>query len=216
MRWRSIGEQRSQDAASVSYRRLRTWRYVRLLRDVPTPTVLSKKLVHNESINISFGRMPERRRQTPEDLKSQRLPQPYSAFIRADHKIELHCAITARSGMPQRMFAHAPRNPSSRRCGTGHVAAIADVLAAAGLIASHVVSAQNHPVSFGYKCLFFRPHPIGQRLCFAHVRIERIGGGFMDDRKDDRSDSRGVAGFGFSDMHGSIVEIRGLCPQRQT
>src|SRR5271168_1435044 len=78
--------------------------------------------------------------------------------IRADHRVELHRAITTRSGVPQRMLAHAPRNASSGCCGMSHVAAIAYVLPATGLIWPHVIGAQNHAIFFGYKCLFFRPH----------------------------------------------------------
>src|SRR5271154_2155226 len=111
------------------------------------------------------------------------------------------------------MLAHAPRNAPSGCCGMSHVAAIAYVLPATGLIWPHVIGAQNHAIFFGYKCLFFRPHPIGQRLGFTHVRVECVCGGFANDRKDDRSDSWGIAGFGFSDMHGLRIEIRGLCPQ---
>src|SRR5450759_1367699 len=56
-------------------------------------------------------------------------------------------------------------------------------------------------------------HPIGQRLGFAHVRIERVRSAFTNDRDDDRGNSRGITWCCSSDIHGPRLEIRGLCPQ---
>jgi len=60
-------------------------------------------------------------RETPDDIKAQRLPQSYRALIRADDKVELHRAIPARSGIRQRMFAHASRNAAPGGRPTSHV-----------------------------------------------------------------------------------------------
>jgi hypothetical protein len=94
--------------------------------------------------------MSERGWQTPNDLKPQRLPQPHSAPVRADHEVELHRPITARSGMPQRMLAHASRNPTPASRGMSHVAAVAHVPPATGLIWPHIVGAENYAILFGY------------------------------------------------------------------
>src|SRR5262249_42450963 len=111
------------------------------------------------------------------------------------------------------MLAHASRNPLSvSRC-VRHVPAVANVSPATGLIWPHVVGAENRAILFGYEHLFVTAHPIGQCLAFAHVRIEGVCSGFTNDWDDDRSDSRGVPGCGFSNMHALRLEIRGFCPQ---
>jgi hypothetical protein len=145
----------------------------------------------------------------PTDLKSQRLPQPYGALVRADHKVELHRAITACPGMGERMLAHAPRNPASGRRGTGHEAAVAHVPPTTGLIWPHIVGAKNHAILFGHERLFVTPHPISQRLGFAHVGIECVGSAFANGRENDRGDGRGIAGVGLSDMHGPRIRPSG-------
>src|SRR5271170_5127822 len=111
------------------------------------------------------------------------------------------------------MLAHASRNPAPACRGRSHVAAVAHVPSATGLIWSHIVGAENQAILFGYERLFVMPHPIGHCRAFAHVRIERICSGLTNDREDDRSDIPGITCFGFSDMHGSSLEVRALCLQ---
>src|SRR5271154_3717951 len=111
------------------------------------------------------------------------------------------------------MFAHASRNPAPASRSMSHVGAVAHVSPATGLIWPHIVGAENPAILFGYERLFVMPHPIGHCRSFAHVRIERIRRGFMNDREDDRSDIPGITCFGFSDMHGSSLEVRALCLQ---
>src|SRR5215471_9900818 len=111
------------------------------------------------------------------------------------------------------MLAHASRNPSSGSRCVRHVPAVANVSPATGLIWPHVVGAENRAILFGYERLFVTAHPVGQCLAFAHVRIEGVCSGFTNDWDDDRSDSRGVPGCGFSNMHALRLEIRGFCPQ---
>src|SRR5215467_603181 len=91
--------------------------------------------------------------------------------------------------------------------------AVANVSPATGLIWPHVVGAKNRAILFGYERLFVTAHPVGQCLAFAHVRIEGVCSGFTNDWDDDRSNSRGVPGCGFSNMHALRLEIRGFCPQ---
>src|SRR5262249_12028321 len=111
------------------------------------------------------------------------------------------------------MLAHASRNPSSGSRCVRHVPAVANVSPATGLIWPRVVGAKNRAILFGYERLFVTAHPVGQCLAFAHVRIEGVCSGFTNDWDDDRSDSRGVPGCGFSNMHALRLEIRGICPQ---
>src|SRR5262245_29166541 len=111
------------------------------------------------------------------------------------------------------MLAHASRNPSSGSRCVRHVPAVANVSPATGLIWPRVVGAKNRAILFGYERLFVTAHPVGQCLAFAHVRIEGVCSGFTNDWDDDRSDSRGVPGCGFSNMHALRLEIRGFCPQ---
>src|SRR6516225_5542757 len=99
------------------------------------------------------------------------------------------------------MLAHASRNPASGSRSVRHVPAVANVSPATGLIWPHIVGAENRAIFFGYERLFVTAHPIGQCLAFAHGRIEGICSGFTNDREDDRSDSRGIPGCGFSNMH---------------
>src|SRR5215469_7132448 len=99
------------------------------------------------------------------------------------------------------MLAHASRNPSSGGRCVRYVPAVANVSPATGLIWPHIVGAENRAILFGYERLFVTAHPIGQCLAFAHVRIEGVCSGFTNDREDDRSDSRGIAGCSFSNMH---------------
>src|SRR5262245_6835893 len=99
------------------------------------------------------------------------------------------------------MLAHASRNPSSGSRRMRHVPAVADVSPATGLIWPHIVGAENRAILFGYERLFVTAHPIGQCLAFAHVRIECVCSGFTNDGEEDRSDSRGIPGCSFSNMH---------------
>src|ERR1700730_3642318 len=105
------------------------------------------------------------------------------------------------------MLAHAARNPAAGSRGKSHVTAVAHVPPATSLIWSHIIRTENYTILFGYERLFVTPHPIGQRLCFAHVGIEGVCGGFTNDREDDCSDSRGITGFGASDMHCPRLEV---------
>src|SRR5262249_59161416 len=111
------------------------------------------------------------------------------------------------------MLAHASRNPSSGSRCVRHVPAVANVSPATGLIWPRVVGAKNRAILFGYERLFVTAHPVGQCLAFAHVRIEGVCSGFTNDWDDDRSNSRGVPGCGFSNMQALRLEIRGFCPQ---
>src|SRR5664279_2161579 len=107
------------------------------------------------------------------------------------------------------MLEHAPRNPAPDSRSISHVAAIANVPSATGLIWPHIVGAENHAVLFCYERLLVVPHPIGQSLGFAHVRIERVRSAFTNDWDDDRGNSRGITWCGSSDIHGPRLEIRG-------
>jgi hypothetical protein len=66
---------------------------------VAKAAVRSQNLVHNKSVDIATSVASERQCQTPDDRKAYGLPEPHSALVRADHKIELHHSITTRSGM---------------------------------------------------------------------------------------------------------------------
>src|SRR5215469_15037651 len=111
------------------------------------------------------------------------------------------------------MFAHAPRNAAPRGRSISHVAAVADVLSAAGLIWAHIVGAENHAVLFGHERFLVVSHPVGQRLGLAHRRIERVRGALANDRDDDRSDSPRITFCSLSDIHRPRLKIRTLCPQ---
>src|SRR5579883_831618 len=94
--------------------------------------------------------------QAADDLKSQRLPEPHGALVRADYEVELHGPISPRACMLQRVLAHAPGNSSPRRGRHRHIAAIADVSSPASLVRTHVIRAENDSVLFGHERLLFR------------------------------------------------------------
>src|SRR5438105_3360947 len=104
--------------------------------------------------------------------------------------------------MLQGMLAHATSDPTPGGRGARHVATVANVLSAACLVRTHIVGADDNAVVLGDERLLVRPRPVGQRLGFAHVRVERVGCAVANGREDDGGDRLGIAGFGFPDEHG--------------
>src|SRR3546814_12572879 len=66
-------------------------------------------------------RSVERPRQAADHLEPQRLPQPDRADIGADDEVELHRPKAARFRMVDRMQAHRPRDPATRRRRARHI-----------------------------------------------------------------------------------------------
>jgi len=83
-----------------------------------------------------------------------------------------------------------------------HVAAVAYVTSATRLIWSHVIRAEHQAILFGYKRSLSPPIQYANASVSLNVTIERICCPFPNNRDDNRNDSRPIAGFGLSDMHG--------------
>ncbi len=120
----------------------------------------SKRLVHDQRIDKSQCWMLKRSRQSAYYLKSKCLPKPHGALIRGDDKVKLHGTIAARSSMLQRVQAHRPRDATPSGSRPRHVAAIAYMATAAGLVRAHVIRADDNPVGSCNKRLLVGSKPV--------------------------------------------------------
>ena len=102
------------------------------------------------------------------------------------------------------MPGHGPRNPAPRRRRRCHIAGVADMGSAAGLIGAQIIGAKRDAILFGDEHLLVRAEPIGKRIRPAHVAVERIGLARPDHRHDDPGDRGGIARRRGSDLHGVL------------
>lgn len=114
--------------------------------------------------------MQERFWQSPDDRKSETLPEPYRSFIRRYDKIELHRAKAALLGPLQRMRAHRPSNTFTRRLCSGNIATIRDVRTATPLIRLKEIRAENRPVFLENEHLMPIRQPICPGICARNVK----------------------------------------------
>ena len=91
--------------------------------------------------------MSEREREASNNLKTERLPKAYCSLVRAHDEVELHRLVSPRSGVVKRVLAHRPSDAPPCRGRARHVAAVAHVSAAAGLILANVVVPRIEPSS---------------------------------------------------------------------
>src|SRR5947207_15590787 len=93
--------------------------------------------------------MSERERETSNDLKAERLPKPYCSLIGAHDEIELHGSVSPRSRVIQGVPAHLPSDAPACRGRARHIAAVAHVSAAAGLIWANEIGAEDRAPFLG-------------------------------------------------------------------
>ncbi len=91
--------------------------------------------------------------QAANELEPQGQLEPHGAFIRADDEIELHGPVAAQARVLQGVLAHSASDPPPGGCRARHVATVADVSSAAGLVRAHVIGADNDAVLLGYELL---------------------------------------------------------------
>ncbi len=160
-----------------------------------------KRTEHHQRIHISKSRMVERQRQTAYDLKAEGLPERHSPSVGADDKVELHTAIAAQLGVIQRVPTHGASDPAPRRSGARHVAAIANVLAATGLIGANIIGADDLPIFLGDEGFPLVSKPIGKSISFRHVPLQCIGFASTDRRADDLPNRWGIVHVRRADVH---------------
>ena len=100
-------------------------------------------------------------RETADDCEAELLPEAYSAFVGADHEIELHGAIAAFFGVFERMGAHGARDAAAGGARSGDVAAVRDVGAAALLIGAEEIGAYDQAIVIGDEDFMTMREPIG-------------------------------------------------------
>src|SRR3546814_286381 len=99
----------------------------------------SEPAEHYQRVDETLGWMVERPRQPPDHLEPQRLPQPDRADIGADDEVELHRPKAARFRMVDRMQAHRPRDPATRRRRARHIPRVAHMPPAARPVAAQLI-----------------------------------------------------------------------------
>ncbi len=73
------------------------------------------------------------------------------------------------------MFAHLPGVTPSARCLGNHIAAVAYMRAAPGVVRTEVVGADRRAIGLGDKSLTIGACPISERIFAANVAIDCIG-----------------------------------------
>src|ERR1035438_503534 len=133
-----------------------------------------KRTEHHQRVNIPKCRVMKRLRQTANDLKAMEFPKRHGACVGADDEVELHSAIAALPRVIQGVLTHSASNTATCCSSTRHVPAIADVLAATGLIGTNVVSPDNLAVFLGDEGFPVVPQPIRESVSFGHIAIQRV------------------------------------------
>ncbi|EGE61061.1 hypothetical protein RHECNPAF_1260040 [Rhizobium etli CNPAF512] len=80
---------------------------------------------------------------------------------------------------------------------------------AARLIGLDIIGAEDDAILFGDEGLAVRPHPVGQRIGFREVAVERIGLAGADRRADDPPDGASVVVVCGSDQHARFLQKPG-------
>ncbi len=99
-------------------------------------------------------------------------------------------------------------------CCSGHVAAIADVLAAAGLVGTDVAGANDLAVFLSNEGFSVVSQPISQSISFGHIAIQSVGLAGTYCRADDAPDRRGIVHLSRADAHGCHHFTQAECQQR--
>lgn len=98
--------------------------------------------------------------------KTELVPKLDGAFIGRSNEIELHCFVSERSGNFLGMLAHDAGHSAPSRGGSDHVAAIADMIARAGLVGFDEIRSENSPMLFEYEGFSWRIEPNLLRLFY--------------------------------------------------
>lgn len=131
--------------------------------------------VHHESINCAESRVHKRAGQPADDFELQTLPQPYRALVGADDEIKLHSAEAAGSGVLEGVQAHRTGDAAAAGPRCGHVTAIGDMCAAAFLIRSQIIRADNFAIFFRDENFVSWRVPVCERVRARHFARKSVG-----------------------------------------
>src|SRR6267142_1915098 len=160
--------------------------------------------------------MKKRFGKAPDYFKFEPLPQTHGALVGAHHEVKLHGAKPALPCAFQRMRAHGARNPAPRCRSSRHVSAVCNVPAAALLVCSQEVCADNLPVFFRHEVFMFGGSPVGEGSFLIRVARQRIGFTIAEDRLHDRPDRVVIPRGCASNQHASILPRLPLGPGSST
>lgn len=162
--------------------------------------------IHYVSINVTGRGMQKCFGKTSDDFEAEALPELDGPFVSANHKVELHGAVSSIFCVIERVRAHCSGYSFSRRgCGC-YVSTVCDVGAAAALVGADVVCSDNLSVVFGYEDLMAGRDPIGEGFFAAHIVRQSIGVSGADDWFKDCPDCIGVVGpRGSNVQHGFML-----------
>ncbi len=156
-------------------------------------------LEHHQRVHVAGGRVLVGGGEAAEGLETAAFPQRDRAQIGGDDEVELDGAVAARAGMGEGVPAHGAGDAAAGGVGGGHVAAIGDMGAAAGLVGADVVGAEDVDFGFGFgfghEDLVAWGGPVGEGCGLGHVAGKRVGFAGADDGVEDAPD-RGVVGRG--------------------
>src|SRR5580700_4028510 len=145
--------------------------------------------------------MHKRSRKPSCNLKTQALPQPHGAFVAAHHKVELHCAKSARPRVLQRMLAHRPRHAAPARPWSCHISSVCDVPTPALLIRAQYIRPDDLSFFFRHEYGVLRRGPIRQSVLALHVPRQGVGLPAANHRLEDFPDCVRIACRGFPYEH---------------
>jgi hypothetical protein len=155
--------------------------------------------VEDVGVGVAMGGVEKGVGEAADGLEAEALPEAEGAVVGVDHEVELHGAVASGFGVVERVEAHgAGDSLAGEGCG-GDVAAVDDVRAAALLIGSEVIGADDLVVVVGDEDFMSGSEPIGQGGFAGHVARQGVGVASADDRFDDGPDGVGVARAGGAD-----------------
>src|SRR5262249_25540638 len=122
--------------------------------------------------------------------------QTHSAFVGADHEIELHGAKAGTSRTLQRINAHRSRNAPADGPGSCHITAVGNVSPTSTLIRLQKVGPDDGIPVLGYENVMASLEPVSERLTLRQVARDGVRLASRKNWLQDRPDGRPVGSCG--------------------
>src|SRR5215218_940900 len=98
----------------------------------------SEEPMHDVQTDAAERRVCEGLRNSPNDLKSEHLPESHGDAVRCHDRVELHRGVALLLGPGECVLAERPPDSTAPRVGGDHEAGSGDVRARTGTIRSHL------------------------------------------------------------------------------
>ena len=130
--------------------------------------------MHHEGVDEARVRMMKRAGKTPDNFEAEALPECQRAFVRTHDKIKLHGLEATFARAIEGMRAHRARHTSPGGPGSGYVAAVGYVRAAALLVRLQKIRAENSGVIFRDEDFVPRSKPVVEGFAARHLSRQRV------------------------------------------